>query len=354
MRFIEPAWLWALLAAPLWVVVDALSHRARRRALARFAGGAERLPEFVVEVSPNRRAIRTILVALAIAGIAVAAARPQWGTRLEQIERRGVDVALVLDTSRSMASEDVAPSRFHRARESVRGLLRRLGGDRVAFVTFAGYADIECPLTLDTGAAELFLDTTRLRSTHGQGTAFGEALRAAHRALEPDREDAADRTRAVVLFSDGEDHEEGIREAAEALEAAGAVVYTVGIGTAEGGPIPVRDRSGNVRGYKKDAEGKVVTTRLEERILRGIADRSGGRYFRSTPGGLEIEEIATAIANLEGGELGSVMRTRYEERYQIPLTIALLCLVAELVIPDRGRGRVFEPARSKPSGERAA
>ncbi len=345
MRFADPAILWLLLFLPVLGLAAFWSGAHRRRRLARFAGGAERVARFTGSVSRNRRAAKTLLLLLAVASGLMAAARPQWGTRLEPITRRGVDVVLVMDTSRSMAAEDVAPSRLSQARHAASSLVRRLAGDRIALVTFAGKGSLTCPLTLDYEAALLFLDAVDVDLLPVQGSSIGESLRVAARAFGPAGSEG--RHRAVVLFSDGEDHEGGIEEAISLLKQSGVTTYAVGCGTAHGGPIPLRSATGAVEGYKKDIEGKVVTTQLKEEVLERLALETGGRYYRATPAEMEVEEIAKAIAGMDQKEHGTVLKTRYEERYQIPLAAVLLALLAETVLGDRRRLPSPEIAREQ-------
>jgi len=335
MRFADPGILWLLLLLPVLGLGALAAAALRRRKLQRFAGGAENVVRFASVVSRNRRAAKTLLLLLAVGSALIAVARPQWGSRLEPITRRGVDVVLVMDTSRSMAAEDVAPNRISQARHAASSLVRRLAGDRIALVTFAGNGSLTCPLTLDSEAVLLFLDAVDVDLLPVQGSSIGESLRVAARAFGPAGSEG--HHRAVVVWSDGEDHEGGIDPAIALLRESGAAAYTIGCGTAHGGPIPLRSGAGAVDGYKKDAEGKVVTTRLQEEVLEKLALETGGHYYRATPSELEVEEIAKAIAGLDQKEHGTVLRTRYEERYQIPLAAALLALLAETLLGDRRR-----------------
>jgi Ca-activated chloride channel family protein len=337
MRFAGPELLWLLLLLPLLGFAGWWAVLRRRRALRRFAGGAHLVARFTGEVSLHRRAAKQLLLFLALASTIVAAARPQWGTRLEPITRRGVDVVVVLDTSLSMAAEDAAPNRLDLAKHQVDLLLERLAGNRVALVTFAGEPTLLCPLTLDHAAVRLFLDTVEAESVQVPGTAMAEAIRTGMAAYGDDDPAAGPRTRALVLFSDGEDHEGELDSLPRELKQAGVELYAVGCGSTRGAPIPLRDEAGASTGYKKDREGKVVTTRLEEGVLETLALDSGGRYYRSTSGAQEVEDIAQAISALGSREFGSVLRARYEDRFQIPLALALLALVAESLIGDRRR-----------------
>jgi len=337
MSFAHPEYLWAILLLPLLALAGWWAARRQRAALARFAGGAGSARRFAGEVDVHRRAVKVLLTQAALLALILTAARPQWGVRLEEVTRGGSDLVLLLDTSLSMAAEDVAPSRLGLARHAADTLLQQTEGDRVALVTFAGRATMACPLTLDHAAVRLFLDAIDVESVPVAGTSLEDALKAALRAFGPVDATSPSRHRAIVLLSDGEDHEGGIDDAEQALEQAGVTVYALGVGTARGAPIPLNDPSGVSSGYKKDAEGKVVTTRLDETVLERLALATGGRYYRATAGQVEVEEIARALSTLDRQEFGAVLRARYEERFQIPLALALLAIGAETLLGDRRR-----------------
>lgn len=339
MRFATPQFLWLLLLVPLSALLAWIVHKRRARALRRFAGGDPYTARFDGEVCRSRRAVKLLLVYSALTAMPLALARPQWGTTVEKITRMGGDVVIVLDTSLSMAAEDLAPNRLDQAKHSIGALLDRLAGDRVALVVFAGQASLSCPLTVDHGAVRLFLEAADSTAVPLPGTALAGALGRALRALGLDAEGAAtDRGRAVVVYSDGEDHEGELDAVLAEYERTGVSVLTVGCGTMRGAPIPLRDATGVLGGYKKDRTDKVVTTRLNEELLERIALKTNGRYFRATAGELEVEQLGQALAGLEAGELGTALRTRYEEHFGVPLAIAWIALVAETVLGDR-RGR---------------
>ncbi len=348
MRFAQPDALWWLLMLPVLATTLLWAARRRRRALERFAGSGQWRERFTGQVSKHRRAVKTILWLVAAAATVIAAARPQWGTRLEPITRRGVDVVIAVDTSLSMAAEDVPPNRLGQALYSASALIDELGGNRVGLVSFAGRASLLCPLTVDHGAVKLFLSTLDVESVPIPGTALADALRSAVRAFG--NKDSEGRSRVVVLFTDGEDHEGEIEETLKVVADSGVTVYAVGSGTGRGAPIPLRNAPGRVTGYKKDREGKVVTTRLDESALERLALETEGMYSRATPAGIEVEEIARALTAMDAREFGTTLRVRYEERYQIPLMIALLALVAEAMLSDRRRrSRVVEVVRAEAS-----
>lgn len=208
MRFAEPAILWALLAVPLLAGLFAYAASKRRRTLATFAGAAAHVERFRGEVSVNRRAAKAIALLIAVAAAIVAAARPQWGQGTETITRKGIDLAIVLDTSKSMSAADVSPSRLGRGVRAASGLLDRMGGDRVALVTFAGKPAITCPLTLDHEAVRLFLDAVDVEAVSVPGTALAAAIDEGVSALGPPTASGTEaKGRALVVISDGEDHE---------------------------------------------------------------------------------------------------------------------------------------------------
>jgi Ca-activated chloride channel family protein len=335
MRFVHPEYLWLVLALPLLSFAGYLSLTRRRRALRRFAGGQEFAARLTGDVSSNRRAVKMLLLYGALVALIIAAARPQWGTRVEEVRRGGADLVVLLDTSLSMAAQDAAPSRLGQARHAIDSLLRKIEGDRVALITFAGRATLSCPLTLDHAAVRLFLETVDAEATSIPGTALREALELAVGAFGDEEAGDPERSRAILLFSDGEDHEGGIDEALDALADAGIAVHAIGTGSTRGAPIPLRDESG----YKKDREGKVVTTRLDEGVLEQLALDSGGRYYRATATESEVDEIAKALSQLDEREFGAVLRSRWEERFQFPLALALLALIAETLLGDRRRSR---------------
>jgi Ca-activated chloride channel family protein len=334
MRFASPALLWWLLAIPLLAGLVAAGIMRKRRALAAFAGGEDRAARFRGEVSPHRRAVKAIALLVAAAAGIIAAARPQWGQGTETITRKGIDVAIVLDTSKSMAAADVTPSRLARAVRASSSLLAHLDGDRVALVTFAGKPAIACPLTLDHEAVRLFLDAVDVESVSVPGTALAAAIEEGVRALGPPAAEGTEaKGRAIIVISDGEDHEGGVEGSIAAAKRAGVLVFAIGCGTEQGAPIP----EGGAGAYKKDAQGHLVTTRLDERPLRSLAIETGGKYYRATAAEGEVDEIAKAMAAMDASGSGTVLKTRWVERFQFPLGLALAALALESVLTDRRR-----------------
>lgn len=271
-----------------------------------------------------------------IALLSIAAAQPQCGTHTVLAKRYGMDVVIALDASNSMLARDVKPSRIERAKLELGGLIDRMGGDRVGIVAFAGNAFIQCPLTNDAAAAKLFLRAIDPQALPQQGTALAEALDVSGRLLEGGDRGAAGR--AIVLITDGEDHEGAAIEKAKALAKEGVRIFTVGIGSVSGEPIPLVDKKGKVVGYKTDHQGNTVMTRLNEQILMEIAEAADGRYVHSTAGDLGIGEIHAELERMDKAEFETRHTVQYDERFPMFAGVGLL-LVCLGFVTGEGRWR---------------
>ncbi|HKQ98954.1 MAG TPA: VWA domain-containing protein, partial [Candidatus Polarisedimenticolia bacterium] len=313
MRFGAPIYLWALLLAPVLALLLALLAWRRRRALDRF-GDVALVKRLAGSLSVERRVIKAVLLVVASVFLVLALARPQWGARMETVTRRGIDLVIAVDTSNSMLAEDVAPNRLAQARAAVLTLLDMLEGDRVGIVAFAGTAYLACPLTLDYGAAGMFVDVLDTDLLPVQGTAIAEAIKVATKAF-PEGER---RYKVIILITDGEDHEGDVEGAANAAADQGIVIHTVGIGSTTGTPIPLRNVRGDVTGYKEDQERRKVTSRLNESALESIAVATRGKYHRASAEGIELKRIYEEIAAMDRRTLSSRMMSAFEERYVIP------------------------------------
>ena len=330
MRFAQPEFLYLLAAAPLIILFYIVRFRHRRDVL-RQLGDPELLDRLAPSTVAGRQPVKAALVVLTLVCFALALARPQFGTRSETVRQTGFSVMVALDVSNSMLAEDVRPNRLVRAKYAVRSLARKLRNDRIGLVVFAGSAFLQCPLTADYSIVELFLDGIDTQTVGTQGTAIAEALRIAGRSFRQDHRGY----KAVVLITDGEDHQEDPVTVAAELAALDVRVYVVGIGTPLGVPIPVMGEDGMVAGHMRDRSGEVVMSRLDEYTLRHIAETTGGAYYRASPGGEEMDLVYDTLASLERAEFESREFTQYVERYQYILLFGLMLLVADTVIRDR-------------------
>lgn len=327
---------WLPLAIPLTWALFALLRR-RRNAIARVVDPAM-LPVLAPNWNPARAKSRLLLRMGALAMLVLALARPQWGFHWEEVRRKGLDLMVVLDTSRSMMASDIKPSRLQQAKWGVRDLLRNLHGDRVGLVPFAGSSLLQCPLTIDYAAFAMTLDDVYSGIIPRGGTAIEQALRTALAAFPA--AGAADRV--VLLITDGEDHEGDPLALLPELKEKGIRVYTIGIGTLEGEMVPADNGQG---GYFKDRQGQIVKTALKEDILQKLALGTGGTYVRSAPGDTGLERVfRESINNLKRTDQETRTAKIFEERFVWALVAALLLLAWEALLSDR----------RKPNGEAAA
>jgi Ca-activated chloride channel family protein len=331
-RFGSAHALFGLLLLPLLGGFLWFAAGRARRALEQF-GEITLVRRLTETVSGRGRLAKQILVVAAVAMLVVALARPQFGSRIETVRQRGADVMIALDLSTSMLAQDLSPSRLDKAKLTISQLIDHLDGDRVGLVAFAGNAFVQSPLTTDYAAATMFLNAMDPSIMDVQGTNLGAALTTALDAFD----ERAGQDRVLVLITDGEDHEGEIDAAVERAAKAGVRIYTVGMGSPQGVPIPEFDAAGNPSGFKRDAQGNVVTTRLDEDTLRRIAERTGGHYYHATPRGSELDQLTADLAGAQKRELEARQVTRFEEQFQLFVGLALALLVIEFLIPVRRR-----------------
>lgn len=354
MRFATPELLWLLLVVPL-IAGGLLVGWARGRAAARRLGDEVLIRKLVADRNPVLRVVKAALVLLGVTGALVALARPQYGGSTRLLRKRGIDIVVALDFSKSMLARDAYPSRIELAKREVMAMLAELAGDRVGLVAFAGET-MQYPLTTDYRAVGLFLRDLSPNDMPVGGTAIGEAIRAATRLFESDRTSAR-RSRVLILMTDGEDHEGGPLEAAQAAAAAGIKMYVLGIGSGANEPIPLTAEDGSWLGYMRGRDGAIVTTRLSadnEAQLRELARVSGGRYFRAARGQVGLREIRAEVAHLKRRELKARKVTIYEEKYAVFLLPALLCLLADAVLAEALRRRPRAALRAGRTGAKVA
>lgn len=329
MNFAEPRLLWLALAAPL--AAAAAVWLLRRRAAAESAWASRAIePRLRVGSRPRRATWAAVLLALSVLGVALALARPRWGESVEKIEQKGVDVVFVLDTSASMASYDVLPSRIWLAQSLVRRMAERLPGNRVALVQAEGVGVVMAPLTVDVAVLDLLLDAVEPGSLPLPGTQFAPALRKAI-ALFPA---GHDKQRVLVLLSDGEDHDEDLSPVLSELSEAGIVVHTIGVGTKQGAPVPVAGREGE---FKRAATGEVVISRLQPSVLEQLARSTSGLYLEAANTNVDPQPVLDRIHAMQKRELASSTVATLEERFQWPLAAAAAALAIWLAVSPYGR-----------------
>ncbi len=311
-----------------------LFYKNKQNAIKKFVQ-AELMDSIVASVSKRKQKIKAVFVITALLFIMFSLVQPKWGYHWEDVERRGIDIVVAVDTSRSMLADDIKPDRLQAAKREINDLIKIVDGDRVGLVAFAGTAFLQCPLTLDYGAFNLFLDDLNTNLIPVGGTSFGEAIKKSMSAFSSKLK----KHKAIVLITDGEDHQGNAMEMAKAAKEQGVVVYTVGVGKKEGAYIKLKDGRGNET-LLKDREGKVVKSRLDEVLLNKIALETGGAYTPAYGTQWGLANIYTnIIANMEEKQLGGRKIKMYENRFQIPLFIAIILITLESLIGERSRKR---------------
>ena len=319
----------AALAALLFIYEMAWA----RRTMASFA--SESMMDKVLKgFSRRRRIARRVLIAAALVLLVLAWAMPRVGRGMRVIKREGVDVVVALDVSVSMLTEDVSPNRMEVAKRAVNGLVARLEEDRFALVGFAGVGFVHCPLTTDAGALAMFVDFLNPGVIPEQGTSMGAAITEGLKALAG----SSGRGKAIIIVTDGEDHGRDFEGVLREAEAQNVRIFTLGVGTPGGEPIPIRDRAGNVTAYKRDESDTVVVSRLNTDVLQEIARATGGESYVLGLGDRAISKIARAVEGMEKGLLEERTFESYLELFQIPLALCFALLVAEAIVGERKSG----------------
>ncbi len=333
-RFAEPAFFYGLLMIPLFIIIFWLMNIWKKRALKRFGDSA-----LVFKLMPDHSAARPVVklffILFTFSFILLGLANPQIGSKLQTIERKGIDIVIAIDVSNSMLAQDIRPNRLIRSRQAVSRLIDDMKNDRIGIVVFAGRAYTQLPITTDYAAAKLFLSTINTDIIPAQGTAIAEAINLSVQAFDDNTHE-----KAIIIITDGEDHEGEAIVAAKTAAEKGIRVYTIGMGLPEGAPIPIVDRNGNQQGFKRDRNNNTVITKLDERILQEIAAAGNGQYVRANNTQAGLEFIFNEISKLEKTEFDSRVFTEYEDRFQYLLAIALALLLIEFIIQER-RGRLF-------------
>ncbi|MFT3921241.1 MAG: VWA domain-containing protein [Myxococcales bacterium] len=343
MSFRLPWVLWFLLSVPLVGLLLAYGYRARTRAVRAF-GDPNLVLNLTVGRSPRLRALRGVLLTLGSLFLVLAWAGPQYGSQTRVLKKRGIDVIVALDFSKSMLAKDVRPSRIERAKAELTRFFAELTGDRVGVVAFAGDT-MEFPMTTDYAAIDTFLRDLGPYDMPVGGTAIGRALTASKRLLERARgaepknlEERAERPdQAVILLTDGEDHEGDPVAAAQALHEQGVKVFVVGIGSKTGEPIPTYAPDGTWTGYLRDDKGNPILSALSdqnEAQLRQIAQVGQGKYFRAREGTVGIDEIRTLMRGMKQAEHKARRVSIAEDRYALALVPAFLLLLLEALLPE--------------------
>jgi len=347
-RFANPDVLYLLLLVPVLILIWAAGNRRRRLARDRF-GDPELVRRLTPDYSPARMTLKFFIRLTAFILALLTVARPQFGSRLEEVKREGVEVIIALDVSNSMLATDINPSRLERARQAISQLVDQLRNDRIGLILFAGDAYTQIPVTNDYLSAKMFLASAGPDAVSKQGTAIGAAIDLGIRSFTPE----SDKSRALIIITDGENHEDDAVAKARLAAEKGITIHTIGIGSPEGSPIPVI--TGVRTDYLKDREGNTVISKLDEKTLREIASATGGNYVRASNSSIGLNEIYNDIGRMKKSESNTVMYTEYNDQFLVPALLLFLLLIADLLLADRRShllGRLGIVASDLKKGER--
>lgn len=343
LRFEHPEYLYWLLVIPVIIAIYIFIRIINKRQFKKFADN--KFLEFLIPLASRARSnTKFILFILVITLGIFAAANLQTGSKMEEVKREGIDMFFCIDISNSMNAEDIAPNRLERSKQAINNIINQLRGDRIGIIIFAGNAYVQLPITTDYAAAKLFLSTINTSLIPSQGTEIGSAINLAIKSFGN-----SENSKAIIVISDGEDHENGdaVKAAQEAAKL-GIKIYTIGMGLEDGAPIPLYNQYGKRTGYKKDREGNIVITKLDDNMLRQIAEIGDGIYRRASNSNVGLDEIIDEINKAEKTEIDSKIFTDYEDQFQWFLGVAIILLIMEILISSgkkewESKFNFFEP-----------
>jgi len=330
LRYENSEWLFLLVLIPIIILVFIFSLRWRKKAIEVF-GQLKLVYKLMPMASDFKLKTKFILFSIALTALIIGIANPQIGSKMEEVKREGVDLMIAIDLSNSMLAEDLQPNRLMRAKQSISKLIDRLQGDRIGLIVFAGEAYVQLPITTDYSAAKLFLSTINTSIVPTQGTAIGKAIELSIKSFDLEN----DQNKAIIVITDGENHEDDAIEKSKEAEDLGIFVHAIGMGSEDGGPIPIKSRNGRITGYQKDKEGNTVITTLNEDMLKQIAQAGGGSYIRANSTQSGLNALFKEINKMEKKEIGSKVFTDYKDRFQWFIGLAIILLLIETLIKGR-------------------
>lgn len=328
-RFASPEYFYLLLLLPVFYGILIYAKIIYRRRLSIF-GNIDTIKRLTPEASWGKVRDKFVIVTLAFVSLVIALAQPQMGSKLKEVKKKGIELMLVVDVSNSMMAEDFKPSRLERTKYAINSLLDKFVDDRIGLVVFAGRPFVQLPITSDYTAAKSFVSYVSPGMIDAQGTDIGAALELAGRSFSSE----SDKNRAIILISDGENHEGNPEAVAQQLMEKGIIVSSIGIGTPEGSPITIGGE------MMKDEKGEIVVSKLNEDMMKQVALSTGGSYVRANNGSLGLQELVDQLKNLEQSEFKSEIFDEYNELYQYFVALAIILLLLEYSILER-RNRVI-------------
>jgi Ca-activated chloride channel homolog len=340
-RFAHPEFLYLLAIIPLLAFVNLLLANRRKKAISAF-GDPELLSELMPDVSVTRPVLKFYLVLSALAILIFTLAQPQFGSKLETVKRKGIEMMIALDVSNSMNAQTVEPSRLERAKQAIARMTDKLNNDKIGIIVFAGEAYTQLPITTDYPSAKMFLNSISTGIVPTQGTAIGAAINKAMLSFSQDKSV----NKAIIIITDGENHEDDAIAAATKAHQEGVKVYTIGMGLPQGSPIPLTPNSQSE--FLKDRQGNVVISKLDENMLKEIAVAGDGSYIPANDIRNGIDQLIDELGEIKKSELEAKVYTEYDDQFPYLAAIAMILLFAEIIILERKNRflkniRLFEP-----------
>jgi Ca-activated chloride channel family protein len=328
-KFQHTEYLWALALIPLVIIIFISSVISRKKRLKKL-GDYPLIMAMMPDISRGKQTVKFILYTIALTFLILGICNLQTGSKMQDVKREGADIMICLDVSNSMLAEDLKPNRLERAKQAIEQMIDKLEGDRLGIVVFAGEAYTQLPITTDYGSAKLFLNAITPNIIERQGTDISAAIQKASESFGKDE----GKNKAIVVITDGEDHEEDAIKAAEEAEKAGISIHTIGIGSDAGVPIPIYN-NGVPAGYRKDKDGNTVVTKLNEKLLQSIAGAANGVFVKANNSDVGLDAVLEKIGELEKKQFESKMYTDYEDQFQWFIGASLLFLLIEFIISER-------------------
>ncbi|MBS3807288.1 MAG: VWA domain-containing protein [Bacteroidales bacterium] len=335
-RFGNSEYLYALVIIPILVILFVAYMYRRKRALKRF-GDIPVISQLMPYVSRVRPVLKFVFLLLALTSVIFALADPQFGSRLEQVKRKGVELIIALDVSNSMLAEDIEPSRLERAKRAISQMVDRLNNDKIGLIVFAGDAYVQVPLTTDYSAVKMYLSSITTDIVPRQGTAIGSAVDLAGDSFDPE----SGLEKALIVITDGENHQGNVVEAASQARKENITIHTIGMGSRQGAPIPIRRENGQAV-YQKDQQGNTVISKLDEGTLQRLASEGQGIYIRVNNARTGLNELFDEISQMTRKEIESKVYTDYEHRFQYLVGLALFFLFLDLMLLERKNTRLMK------------
>ncbi len=338
-RFENEIFLFGLLVIPVLALLFIIHMHVRKKRMKRFADAAMH-GILIPLASKSRMILKFVITLLALNLLIIALAGPRFGSRLKEVEKKGREIIIALDVSNSMLAEDIKPNRLEKAKESLNRLLNEMDNDKIGLIVFAGDAYTQIPVTTDYGAARLFLNSVSTEMVSKQGTSIGSAIELATRSFSPESAGEAgegSNSRAVIIITDGENHEDDPLDEARAAAEKGIVIHTIGLGDPSGVPVPLYPGS---QSFKRDKEGNVVVSKLDESTLKQIASITNGFYVRAGRNSSGLYQLMQKLEEMEGQEFKAKVFAEYIERYQYFLAAGLILLLIEFLIMNKKNNRL--------------